>query len=214
MKNLYTKSKGKIYPSPSSSSSHPSDVLSILNLLPSTILTLACVLGSDDKEVLAYLILRSIETPSLQEKKCKNPHKKPLLDCGCFNCYTSFWTRWDSSPNHDLIHQAIEAFEDHLTNTEKPKKNPTGKTKKKDRSLATGNSEKKKSSPEKETKKPEKENEEAKEEEKGGVEEVTGYWLEPVAPVQELPVGNNGGLVKDVMGLLNSRLWSLWNPNA
>ncbi|XP_074567096.1 uncharacterized protein LOC141823747 [Curcuma longa] len=44
---------------------------------------------------------------------------RPLLDCGCFDCYTSFWSRWDASPDRELIHQAIEAFEEHLASAEK-----------------------------------------------------------------------------------------------
>ncbi|XP_010249080.1 PREDICTED: uncharacterized protein LOC104591767 [Nelumbo nucifera] len=142
MKNLYHKSKGKVFPSPSSyspSDCSPSrDALSVLNLLPAAILALASVLSLEDREVLAYMITRSIKTthPSslIEEKnKCKKPnnihHNPPLFDCGCFDCYTSYWFRWDSSPNRELIHQAIEAFEDHLTNGENLKKNGRGKKK-------------------------------------------------------------------------------------
>ncbi|KAJ4827183.1 hypothetical protein Tsubulata_030174 [Turnera subulata] len=32
-------------------------------------------------------------------------HKAPVFDCDCFDCYTSYWFRWDSSPNRELIHQ-------------------------------------------------------------------------------------------------------------
>ncbi|KAI3929985.1 hypothetical protein MKW98_004139 [Papaver atlanticum] len=133
--------KGKIYPSPSphspsSSSSSISrydfgphrDALSVFKVLPVTILTLASLLTLEDGEVLAYLITRSIiattttstnpEADSSKKKKKKKKHKSPDFECGCFECYTSYWYRWDSSPNRQLIHQAIEAFEEHLTNLE------------------------------------------------------------------------------------------------
>ena len=45
-----------------------------------------------------------------------------MFECDCFDCYTSYWFKWDSSPNRELIHQAIEAFEDHLAHGEKSKK--------------------------------------------------------------------------------------------
>nr|DAD34193.1 TPA_asm: hypothetical protein HUJ06_004833 [Nelumbo nucifera] len=116
------------------------------NLYPknkAAILALASVLSPEDREVLAYMITRSMKTtnpPSMVEekKKCKKPnnggsivHKPPMFDCGCFDCYTSYWFRWDSSPNRELIHQAIEAFEEHLTNGENSKK--SGRNKKKDK---------------------------------------------------------------------------------
>ncbi|XP_052166315.1 uncharacterized protein LOC127783094 [Oryza glaberrima] len=42
----------------------------------------------------------------------------PAIGCGCFDCYTSFWSHWDCSPSRKLIHDAIEAFEDHLATAE------------------------------------------------------------------------------------------------
>lgn len=144
------KNKGKVYPSPNSSSSSSSndrEVLSVLNLLPAAILALASVLSLEDREVLAYMITRSIKTTSssssslTQESKKKaskkaghssNGHKPPMFDCDCFDCYTSYWYRWDSSANRELIHQVIEAFEDHLTHGEKSKKN-NGRGKRKDK---------------------------------------------------------------------------------
>ncbi|KAJ9676593.1 hypothetical protein PVL29_021887 [Vitis rotundifolia] len=130
------KRKGKVYPSSSSSSSSYKDAISVFKLLPATILALASALSVDDREVLAYMITRSMTTanPSSiierQKKKCKTPHnvqKLPLFECGCFDCYTSFWFRWDSSPDRELIHHAIEAFEDQLTTTEFFKKNGRGR---------------------------------------------------------------------------------------
>ncbi|XP_068666280.1 uncharacterized protein [Aristolochia californica] len=254
MKNLYPKSKGKIYPSPSSaataassSSSSPTSTAHVLNLLPAAILALISVLGFEDREVLATLILRSMKTPSLileEKKKCKNPPNtahKPLLDCPCFDCYTSFWIRWDSSPNRELIHQAIEAFEEHLAKGETPKKG-----RKKDRRVT--NKEKcplpKLGFPELDaaTNKPTVDiiadhetpttttstatTTPEKEEDDEDAGEVAGSSPESVEPITEnvlsappqLPAGNNRSLVRkvwpDVMGMFNSRLWGLWNPSV
>ena len=143
------KNKGKVYPSPSSSSSSSSsfssaipchsdgDFLSVLKLLPAAILALASVLSLEYREILAYMITRSMKTttpsPITQDSKRKpskkapnnnnnNTHKPPMFECDCFDCYTSYWFKWDSSPNYELIHQAIEAFEDHIAHGEKSKK--------------------------------------------------------------------------------------------
>ncbi|KAA8533339.1 hypothetical protein F0562_033128 [Nyssa sinensis] len=137
------RNKGKVYPSlPSSSSMSPSfanrDALSVLKLLPAAILALASVLSIEDREVLAYMITRSMKSanPSsmIEEKKNKkksNTHKPPVFDCECFDCYTSYWFRWDTSPNRELINQAIEAFEEHLANGEQSKRNNKGKKREK-----------------------------------------------------------------------------------
>ncbi|GAV61994.1 hypothetical protein CFOL_v3_05519, partial [Cephalotus follicularis] len=58
----------------------------------------------------------------------------PVFDCDCFDYYTSYWYRWDSSPNCKLIHKAIEAFEDHLTNGESEKSKKPTRTKRRDKS--------------------------------------------------------------------------------
>ncbi|KAF6148428.1 hypothetical protein GIB67_038783 [Kingdonia uniflora] len=148
MKNLYQKNnnKGKVFPTPSSSSSSSSnsgsDVLSVLKLLPVAILALSTVLSEEDKEVLAYLITRSMKMgfsviESQKKPHLVKPHKTPLFDCGCFDCYISYWFRWDSSPNRELIHQAIEAYEDHLTNGENSKKKGGKKRREKVKSADT-----------------------------------------------------------------------------
>lgn len=131
MKNIYHTAKGKIHPSPAAASppaagvglsSSKHDALEVLKVLPAAILVLTAALTREDKEVLAYLVTRSLHGPSAAtapaERKRGTAHR-PLLDCGCFDCYTSFWSRWDASPDRELIHQAIEAFEEHLASTEK-----------------------------------------------------------------------------------------------
>ncbi|XP_057497235.1 uncharacterized protein LOC130781976 [Actinidia eriantha] len=115
MKKLYR--KGTVHPSPPLISDH-------LAFLPAAILTLAGALSPEDKEVLAYLISCSSSNFSGNRK---NTHKTaaeavtssngdhpPSFTCDCFRCYTSFWVRWDLSPNRQLIHEIIDAFEDGL----------------------------------------------------------------------------------------------------
>ena len=124
MKKLYH--KGQIHPSPS-----PCNQFS-LSYLPAAILTLTATLSSDDKQILSYLLSCSSTTPfdfdpsKKSSKKHLNtinkPHS-PSFSCYCFSCYTNFWVRWDSSPNRQLIHEIIDAFEDNLmANQHKNKK--------------------------------------------------------------------------------------------
>ncbi|XP_022877933.1 uncharacterized protein LOC111395935 [Olea europaea var. sylvestris] len=126
MKKLYK----KIHPTPPFSDR-------LLSFLPATILTLTVALSPDDKEVLAYLI----SCPS--STNFSNNHRKATqktatytstasaaitssdgakvdadhpssFNCYCFRCYMSYWAKWDSSPNHQLIHEVIDAFEESL----------------------------------------------------------------------------------------------------
>ncbi|KAJ8634200.1 hypothetical protein MRB53_027536 [Persea americana] len=228
MKNLYPKGKGKIHPTPSSSPS-PS---SVLNLLPAAILTLISTLHAEEAEVLSYFIFHSIKTdhppPILEHnsKKCKKP---PCFECSCFDCYTSFWTRWDSSPNRNLINQAIEAFEEHLRSSSSKK---TAKAKKNQRRESAG----KPFIPavgdlgSDETACPDNGSEsdsrvsDVSESERVSVEqadktgEVTGNLREALPSVPMVQGCSDRGMVRkvwpDVLGLFNSRLWSLWSPGA
>ncbi|XWS34529.1 hypothetical protein CRYUN_Cryun21dG0046400 [Craigia yunnanensis] len=260
------KNKGKVYPSPSSSSGD--DYLSILKLLPAAILALASVLSLEDREVLAYMITRSLKTttnPSLisqdyssKKRSSKKPpptaskltqksgvssHKPPVFDCDCFDCYTIYWFRWDSSPSRELIHQVIEAFEDHLTNGEakKPsKKNTRPKRRDSNSKTATRISNSPvvdiPGQPDHEVLVLESSTVEAPvfaddvistendvKEEVPEVAEVTEEF--PVAKDADMQVrtaetttSNHKGLARkvlsDVLGLFNSRLWGLWNPNV
>ncbi|KAI3983503.1 hypothetical protein MKX01_038923 [Papaver californicum] len=277
MKNLYhkNKDKGKVYPSPSSSSSPSNNNKDVLNLLPAAILVLVSVLSLEDREVLSYLITMSLKStnPSSSSSKIliqkfKKTSHKPLFDCGCFDCYTSFWFRWDSSPNRELIHQAIEAFEEHLSkrddelllSSSSPSAKHRGKKKDKmgrrnsDKSVDKNQKKKVEKAdivipalpefePEKkplvtitedivvlsecvnedeEKKKNQmfeerKEKEEVKEEQETVVAEVK-VVEETEEQVQVLNNGGHKGLARkvlpDVLGILNSRLWSLWSPNV
>ncbi|GMP57546.1 hypothetical protein CsSME_00021590 [Camellia sinensis var. sinensis] len=251
------RNKGKVYPSPSSSSSMSSytanrDSLSVLKVLPAAILALVSVLSLEDREVLAYMITRSMKStnPSaiVEEKKKNkksNTHKPPIFDCECFDCYTSFWFRWDSSPNRELIHQAIEAFEEHLASEEQSKKNTRGKKREKmgrrgtERPadvLETMAVEREADFLESEDsfvvvlpehdstlvvlpEKAEVEVEvEVEEEERNELPEEEAAPPEAAVVLRSSAANNHKGLARkvlpDVVGLLNSRLWSLWSPSA
>ncbi|XP_022734209.1 uncharacterized protein LOC111287807 [Durio zibethinus] len=267
------KNKGKVYPSPppsSSSSSSGEDYLSILTVLPAAILALASVLSLEDREVLAYMITRSLKTttnPCLISQDYfskKRSYKKPpptaskltqktlvsshVFDCDCFDCYTTYWFRWDSSPNRELIHQVIEAFEDHLTygESQKPsKKNARPKRRDSNNKAATRVSDSLAvdipGQPEHEVLVLESFTVEAPvftddvistgkdvKEEVDEVAEVMETQEFPVVKDTDIEVrtaaaaaattSNHKGLARkvlpDVLGLLNSRLWGLWNPNV
>ncbi|CAA6664053.1 unnamed protein product [Spirodela intermedia] len=111
MKSPQPKAKGRIHPSPPWSG--PSDAQAVLKLLPAAIAAVTAALGAEDREVLAYLVARSLLG------RGRRSHHRPLFCCGCFDCYTSYWLRWDSSPDRELIHQAIEAFEEQLAGDER-----------------------------------------------------------------------------------------------
>ncbi|XP_022724675.1 uncharacterized protein LOC111281245 [Durio zibethinus] len=129
MKKLYR--RGTVHPSPPITTDH-------LSFLPATILTLAAALSPEDRELLAYLISCSYNDfgnfSSHRKNTPKNPTKisisnisssvhdhPPLFTCDCFRCYMSYWVRWDSSPNRQLIHEIIDAFEDGLAQSKKTK---------------------------------------------------------------------------------------------
>ncbi|GMJ13306.1 hypothetical protein like AT5G13090 [Hibiscus trionum] len=268
------KNKGKVYPSPSPSSfSSGEDHLSILNLLPAAILVLASVLSVEDREVLAYMITRSLKTtttttnpslispdPSSDKRSSKkhpppptaaklaykgggsSSHKPHVFDCDCFDCYISYWFRWDSSPSRELIHQVIEAFEDHLTNGESLK--PSKKNARLKRRDTNGERVARipddpvvdiPGHPGQEVPVLKSSTEEAPviadgvisteknvEEEPAEVVEITEDFLVPEDADVEVrtPPATSGhkGLARkvlpDILGLLNSRLWGLWNPNV
>ncbi|XP_022854619.1 uncharacterized protein LOC111375926 [Olea europaea var. sylvestris] len=251
------RNKGKVHPliasSSSSSYSASKEVSSVLKLLPAVILALISVLSFEDREVLAYMINRSLKltnTPvfSAGEKKIKKSpanghgHKPPAsFDCECFDCYTSFWSRWDSSPNRELIHQAIEAFEEHLNTGEQSRKSNNGKNRKKEKlgrrksekiangvgvhdfPATEGKSERVVSLlpvSETEVSAP-KEDDEVAESEESEVKDVVVPKEEeevvaspPSTAVDRSHKGLARKVLPDVLGLFNSRLWGLWNPNV
>ncbi|XVF54716.1 hypothetical protein PTKIN_Ptkin05aG0203500 [Pterospermum kingtungense] len=228
---MKVKKKGRVHPSLSSSPPPASfrDPNSVLKLLPVAILALASALPPQDREVLAYMITRSIvSTTNLStlthgqpKSKCKK-RKAHVFQCGCFDCYTRFWHRWDCSPNRDLIHQVIEAFEDHLMQKEVPKNRcKASSTRKRDDKVSDNPLQ-------------------IREQSQGGEMEMdlmveSGGLVEAenrdgCEPEREENVGevevevvavatgvSHKGLARKVLpgvvGLLNSRLWSLWGPS-
>ncbi|XP_075495436.1 uncharacterized protein LOC142532824 [Primulina tabacum] len=246
---MKVRNKGKVHPfiSSSSSSSHTPDKddFPVLRLLPAAIFTLVSVLSLDDREVLAYMITRSLKStnnPSFihdEDKKRSSKklsfvtlhgHKSPaLFDCECFYCYTSFWFRWDSSPNRELIHQAIEELEEHLNKGEVSMNCGNGKNKRKEKTgrrrserirVDTGVLENPAvvllpENQESLVLDPPASGVEAEVDEAGGrVDEAElGDVEAPVVSVHSHK-GFARKVLPDVMGIFNSRLWSLWNPNV
>ncbi|KAL6969234.1 hypothetical protein U1Q18_028959 [Sarracenia purpurea var. burkii] len=266
---MKVRNKGKVYPSPSSSSSASSsssmsaysanrDALSVLKLLPAVILALVSVLSMEDRQVLAYMMTRSMKSslnPSsiIEEKKKTNKksivHKPPVFDCECFDCYRSYWFRWDSSPNRELIHQAIEAFEEHLATEEQSKKSTRGKKREKMGRRGTDQkpinisettppapAERDSSFPASDDRAssfavsddsfvvilPENESEgtagDIGEEEVDETGNMSPEEARAAVGLRSSSANNHKGLARkvlpDVVGLLNSRLWSLWSPNV
>lgn len=250
---MKVKRKGKVYPSSSSplpSSSITSsfkDPDSVLKLLPVTVLALALSLPNQDREVLAYLIARSIITTTANpsslvnhqhpkskyttKKNDKSAQKFHLFECGCFDCYIRFWFRWDSSPNRDFIHQVIEAFEEHLVQNESLKKHSRGKKRckvmvgrfesdisvskpEKESEISVPGAECQMLSPENAEGEDMEENNIVCEEEEGErMGEVTGNLEMDMVTVQAARINHKGlarKVLPDLVGLLNSRLWSLW----
>ncbi|GLJ26534.1 hypothetical protein SUGI_0513850 [Cryptomeria japonica] len=140
MKNVYR--KGKVHPQPAP------DAYSVLRLLPVAVATLSAALPAEDREVLAYLIARSpdvlplkdnrrntLPLSSLVEKEKASQQfpwsHGPSFECSCFQCYTSFWSRWDASPNRQTIHEAIDLYEEHMAaRADAAKGNSKGKNRK------------------------------------------------------------------------------------
>lgn len=95
---------------------------SVPKFLPETIIMLIITLPQEDQEVLFYLMACSLKAFSMENNEGKSSRRgrrntsshSLSFDCSCFQCYVCFWGRWNGSPNRDLIHKAIEMFEDHM----------------------------------------------------------------------------------------------------
>ncbi|KAA8528949.1 hypothetical protein F0562_033563 [Nyssa sinensis] len=221
------RSKGKVYPSPSSSSSVPScsadrDALSVLKLLPAAILALASVLSLEDRQVLAYMITRSMRSanpPSIVEDKKKNKkpntHKPPVFDCGCFDCYRSYWFR--GKKKEKMGRRVAEKPAD-ISETPVPE-SELDVPEIEDSSIVV--------SPENDIFPvvfPEKSEgtavskEEVEEAREDSLQQEEAPPLTSAVVLRNSAATNHKGLARkvlpDVLGLFNSRLWSLWSPNA
>ncbi|KAL1187617.1 hypothetical protein V5N11_031607 [Cardamine amara subsp. amara] len=194
---MKAKKKGKVHPSPLPPSINGDDSLSVLKLLPTVILVLVSALSAEDREVLSYLITRSLNTTAIATTESSKKNKKKIShkwDCDCFDCYTSYWFRWDSSPNRELIHQIIDAFEDHLT---------TGENSARKSNSRAGNKKEIKS--------------EEVMEPTVTSDEVPPKTSDETEISMKIENGHKGlarKVLLDVLSLFNSRFWSFWNPNA
>lgn len=109
---------------------------------------LTAALSPAEREVLAYLISCSSanfsnsnrktapKTASASGSKGGDDHA-PCFNCNCFRCYMSYWVKWDSSPNRQLIHEIIDAFEENLLKESKKEKNK--KERRKGKNVVKGN---------------------------------------------------------------------------
>ncbi|KAM7501025.1 hypothetical protein LguiA_025439 [Lonicera macranthoides] len=128
MKKLYHRKGSTVHPSAPLISDH-------LAFLPATILTLTLALSLPDREVLAYLLSCSSTNFSGNRKSSRKTtaggDHPPSFNCNCFRCYMSYWVRWDSSSNRQLIHEIIDAFEDGLVLVQQNKKDNNKKVRRK-----------------------------------------------------------------------------------
>lgn len=60
----------------------------------------------------------SVQKEDLKNKRKASQHvlrsHRLSFDCNCFQCYMGFWSRWDASPNREIIHKAIDLYEDNM----------------------------------------------------------------------------------------------------
>lgn len=227
MKSPQPKGKGRIHPSPPWPGPSGGDAQAVLKLLPAAIAAVTAALGAEDREVLAYLVARSLLGPwpaggEEEEKRwCwrQERHHRPLFCCGCFDCYTFYWLRWDSSPDRELIHQAIEAFEEQLAGDER-RRHRLGRrgSGRRDRSRKGKSEARKEGASVEEGDGGDRAaaaaaSAVAEEEQFGGGDDAAGEELAggAVAPPEE---GERNRGWADVTLFFNSRFWSLWSPGS
>lgn len=194
MKKLCT--KGKIHPS-----SPPANISDHLSLLPPTILTLAVALPPQDRQVLAYLISCSGYSSNNFSGHHKGRPKRdvsaggdhpPEFACSCFRCYMSYWVRWDNSPNREIIHEILDAYEEGLLQNKNYNyvKNRKGRRKRNSNSNPSADAERKGEL---------KENKLVEVSFQGDVEEMRGE--------EELGKGSS---VRKIVSFLGERVWGVW----
>ncbi|KAG8058931.1 hypothetical protein GUJ93_ZPchr0002g24660 [Zizania palustris] len=238
MKTLCPKSgkDGKIHPSPLGGGGDGDPIGVALRVLPAAIFALATILRPEDQQVLAYLVTRSLlgaSAPHQEQPPVRGRRRRahtPAIGCDCFDCYTSFWSRWDCSPNRELIHDAIEAFEDHLAAAESTSATtPSSSSKRRDKSKRRPPPPQPPMSPESPPPPTEKVHEPSP---PPASLPPTPPPLPPAAEASSLESDDDDEKVPedpssseaevesaerkrgwaDVMGMLNPRLWSIWSP--
>ncbi|KAM7274592.1 hypothetical protein ACFE04_016458 [Oxalis oulophora] len=206
MKKLHKKG-GKVHPSPPPQSQPP--INHLISLLPATILTLTAALSPEDKVVLAYLISCSSGNTNTNTKNNKNIEEHgPRFKCNCFRCYISYWVRWDTSPNRELIHEIIEEYEEGLFReinknniTTKPNSNNNNKKKTRSNKMTSPSS-----SPVNIVT-----NIQQGKRDGGPVElvEVKGGGVDSFRDVDDDDVEN--GSLSRIVSFLGEKIWSVWN---
>ncbi|GAA0168298.1 hypothetical protein LIER_23047 [Lithospermum erythrorhizon] len=211
MKKLYK--KGTVHPTPPLISDH-------LSFLPAAIFTLTLSLSPDDREVLAYLLSCSSNNyaniNNITNKKTKNHHdgtnnisskgcysNAPSFNCSCFRCYMSFWVRWDASPNRQLIHEIIDAFEDGLAH---PIKKDKGKKERRRKGHRNNDAKGVLDSIELS---PLKSDLNIVEEEFGKADSVVGGEGEAEEEEEELEL--EGGSIRRFVSFVGGKIWGAWN---
>ncbi|KAJ4969196.1 hypothetical protein NE237_015897 [Protea cynaroides] len=91
--------KGKVHPSLPIVSDH-------LAFLPATLFTLTVEFFPE--------IGRNGRKPKTVAGSASGGDHPASFNCNCFRCYMSYWVQWDSSPNHQIIHEILDGFEDRL----------------------------------------------------------------------------------------------------
>ncbi|KAH7860783.1 hypothetical protein Vadar_017936 [Vaccinium darrowii] len=191
MKKLLN-SKGKVHPSPPPPAAVDQNRFSFL---PATILTLTLSLSVQDKEVLAYLISCSGHHYTAAGGGSSGGDHSPQFNCNCFSCYMSYWVKWDTSPNRELIHQILDEYEDGLLN--KKKKLKVKKERRKRGSSLVGGELKSDSGDSGEL-------ESVEVSGKGDEEEVV------VKGEEICEVGSEKGAVRKVVSFIGERIWGVW----
>ncbi|KAI3680465.1 hypothetical protein L6452_35236 [Arctium lappa] len=190
MKKLYKKSTVHPSPPPPISDHH-------LSLLPAAIFTLTISLSAQDKEVLAYLLSSSTKKPTTTTAATTAADHPPLFNCSCFRCYMSYWVRWDSSPNRQLIHEIIDALEDGIMVRNKKEKNKKDRKKKLScSSSSSGNEDTESTESDELTRSP----------------EVSHGKMESVVECGggEDEEEEEEGTVRKIVSFLGERIWSVW----
>ncbi|KAL6011565.1 hypothetical protein ACLOJK_002013 [Asimina triloba] len=216
MKNLYPRrrrSKGKIHPATAASasaSSFSSSPCLLLNRLPPEIRSLVSTqLPPEDLEILSYLIKTNHQPTTSSSASCTARSLSPF-DCNCFHCCTIFWTRWDSSPSRNLIHQALDAFEQQQQTPRKRNRRVSADKSKKTAQKSVS------------IQQPCRSDDGLEEVEKksdiSDVSEVGGVIFQQARAHQLQEEGEEEDALErkvwpDVLGFLNSRLWCRWSPN-
>lgn len=221
MKKLYRRSV-TVHPSPPPQQPPPaSDHNHLLSLLPAAILALAAALSPQDREVLAYLISNNNNNHGHfndrngrrgnGKNKAGNCDHPPCFTCDCFRCYMSYWVRWDSSPNGQLIHEIIDAFEDglELKSKNKNKNNSPKSTRGKN-----GRDRRKRSGPAAEPAEPNRPEPSASKNEPGDKKEEANSSGGGGGGGE---VGSGGeeemdkGSVRKLVSFIGERIWGAWN---